>query len=743
MGQTLVEKIAQTYAVDLPAGRDVHAGDFLSIRPAHVMTHDNTAAVIPKFEGMGATRIFDPTQPVFALDHDIQNTSAENLGKYAKIEAFARKHGVAFYPAGRGIGHQVMVEEGFVLPGAFVVGSDSHSNLYGALGALGTPVVRTDAAAIWATGRTWWQVPEVVRVRLTGELRPGVVGKDVIVTLCGVFSQDEVLNCCLEFVGPGVAGLSIEERLTISNMTTEWGALAGVFPYDAVTRDYLLARAAVLGRVARPPPAGYVARPPSAGNAHQPPSAEGHSGGPPCHKPPLTQEIVERIGAEVPAADDDAFYAKDIEFDLSAVTPFASGPNSVKTITPVAELERRGVRIDKAYLMSCVNARLQDFEAAAEVIRGKRVADHVEFYIAAASDEVERAAKARGHWKMLVDAGAIELPPGCGACIGLGRGTLEAGQVGISATNRNFKGRMGSREASVYLSSPAVVAASAVAGRIAAPELAASGSEPEAQARVSPPTTDPFDALRRAASCRVNSRAAGATAAVEIMSGFPERIEGELLFVTADNLNTDGIYGKDYTYKDGMTPEQMAAVAMENYDPRFQEIAREGDILIGGYNFGTGSSREQAATALKHRGLRMIIAGSFSQTYKRNAFNNGYICIECPALVDELKRAFGGDEAATIRSGWNAVVDFTTSSIAVGDLATKSRSHKGTKPASRAVPGPGQPSDEGGEGSTDQGIEESRDQGIKEYPFSALGAVAQELIVQGGFEAVIRGQLAG
>ncbi len=170
MGQNLVEKIAENYGVGLPAGHVVRSGDFLSIRPAHVMTHDNTSAVIPKFESMGATRVFDPGQPVFALDHDIQNTSPENLGKYAKIESFARKNGIVFYPAGRGIGHQVMVEEGYVLPGAFVVGSDSHSNLYGAIGALGTPVVRTDAAAIWATGRTWWQVPDVVRVNLTGKL---------------------------------------------------------------------------------------------------------------------------------------------------------------------------------------------------------------------------------------------------------------------------------------------------------------------------------------------------------------------------------------------------------------------------------------------------------------------------------------------------------------------------------------------------------------------------------------------
>src|ERR671938_2479 len=180
MGLTLVEKIAARHADGLPAGTVVRAGDFISIRPRHVMTHDNTGAVIPKFKQIGATKIHDPSQPVFAIDHDIQNVTPENLGKYAKIDAFAREQGIDFYPAGTGISHQVMVEQGYVVPGSLVVGSDSHSNLYGSMAALGTPVVRTDAASIWATGVTWWQVPPVARVNLRGKLQSGVVGKDVI-----------------------------------------------------------------------------------------------------------------------------------------------------------------------------------------------------------------------------------------------------------------------------------------------------------------------------------------------------------------------------------------------------------------------------------------------------------------------------------------------------------------------------------------------------------------------------------
>src|SRR5436305_2537980 len=238
MGLTLVEKIAARHADGLPSGAVVRSGDFISIRPRHVMTHDNTGAVIPKSKQIGAPSIADPAQPVFAIDHDIQNTTPENLAKYAKIKAFAAEHGIDFYPAGTGISHQVMVEHGYVVPGALVVASDSHSNLYGAMAALGTPVVRTDAASIWATGVTWWQVPKVAKVLLKGNLSAGVTGKDVIIALCGLFNKDEVLNHTVEFVGDGVADLPMSARMTIANMTTEWGALAGVFTFDDVKVNY-------------------------------------------------------------------------------------------------------------------------------------------------------------------------------------------------------------------------------------------------------------------------------------------------------------------------------------------------------------------------------------------------------------------------------------------------------------------------------------------------------------------------
>ncbi len=275
----------------------------------------------------------DPAQPVFTADHDIQNTEESNLAKYRSMEAFAREHGIDFYPPGTGIGHQIMVEQGYVLPGTFVVASDSHSNMYGALGAIGTPVVRTDAAAIWATGEFWWQIPRTIQVVLEGKLSPGVTGKDVIITLCGLYNHEEVLNAAVEFTGPGVASLSMDARLTIANMTTEWGALVGWFPVDEITLAYLEARNREL-RAQR----------------HQ-----SHSGREAC-----------RVAHQSSCARSDAAYAGRIVLDLAEVTPHVSGPDTVQVMQSVAEIAKKKVAIQKAYLVSCVNSRLEDLEAAAQ-----------------------------------------------------------------------------------------------------------------------------------------------------------------------------------------------------------------------------------------------------------------------------------------------------------------------------------------------------------------------------------------
>ncbi len=640
MGQTIVEKIALAHLAEGPK-RALRTGDFVSIRPFHVMTHDNTSAVMSKFKAIGAKKIYDPKQLVLALDHDIQNREEANLKKYRAIEAFAAEHRVDFYPAGSGIGHQIMVERGYVVPGSFVVASDSHSNMYGALGAVGTPIVRTDAAAVWATGEFWWQIPRTIQVVLEGQLPEGATGKDVIISLCGLYNHDEALNAAVEFSGPGVASLSMDARFSISNMSTEWGPLVGWFPVDEITIRYLR-------------------------GVHQRLKAQGIER--------FTETDIESWANNPPRPDENAVYAARIVLDLGQVTPHVSGPDTVQVMQSLAEMESKKVPIQKAYLISCVNSRVEDLEAAARVLRGKKVATGVNFYLAAASAWVQQEAEKRGVWQTLLDAGAKPLPSGCGPCIGLGIGLLEKGEVGISATNRNFKGRMGSRDAQCYLGSPEVVAASAVAGYITGPFHFANGA-PGKQYREFP--------------------ANGAKEKVEILPGFPERIRGRLVFIPPDNVNTDAIYGKDYTYRDDMTPEMMAKVVMENYDPEFTQRTRSGDIIVGGFNFGTGSSREQAVTCLKAKGIPLVVAASFSQTYLRNAYNNGFLCIEVPELVKRLRQQFAKEISAkdkTITPGEEIEIDFTSGTI----------SWRGEK-----------------------------------FGFPALGSVPQSLVIAGGAENLV------
>jgi homoaconitate hydratase len=614
MAQTIVEKIAQAYLAEGPK-RPLRAGDFVSIRPFHVMTHDNTSAVMSKFKAIGAKKICQPKQLVFALDHDIQNQDEVNLKKYRSIEAFAKEHGVDFYPAGAGIGHQIMVERGYVVPGSFVVASDSHSNMYGALGAIGTPIVRTDAAAVWATSEFWWQIPRSIQVVLEGKLRQGVSGKDVIITLCGLFNHDEALNAAIEFMGPGVASLSMDARFSISNMSTEWGPLVAWFPVDKLTIEYLR-------------------------GVHRRLQEQGIER--------FALKSIDGWAANPPHPDPDAFYAARITLDLGEITPHISGPDTVQVMQSLAAIEKKKVAIQKAYLISCVNSRLEDLEAAAWVMCGKRVAPGVKLYLGAASAWVQQEAERLGIWQTLLDAGANPLPPGCGPCIGLGVGLLEKGEVGISATNRNFKGRMGSRDAQCYLASPEVVAASAVAGYIAGPHLFA-------------------DVVPARRFKEFSGNGKGYSEKVEILPGFPEHVTGRLVFLPQDNLNTDAIYGKDYTYRDDITPEMMARVVMENYDPQFAARTHPGDVVVGGFNFGTGSSREQAVTCLKAKGVRLVIAASFSQTYLRNAYNNGFLCVEIPALAKRLREQFATEIAAkekTIIPSEDVEIDFTSGTVA-------------------------------------------------------------------------------
>lgn len=649
-GLTLTEKIvARHIAGDAdPASSVARQGDFVLIRPRRILTHDNTSAVIPKFHALFDSReaaaIHDPSQPVLALDHDIQNHTPENLGRYATIERFARVHALEFHRAGSGIGHQLMLERGHVIPGSLVVASDSHANAYGAFGALGAPVVRTDAAVIWATGHTWWHIPPVINVRLLNALAPGVTGKDIILSLCARFPRDAE-NAAVEFTGDGLHTLSISDRIAIANMTTEWGAIACVMEPDDAVDSYLASR-----------------------RLH-----------------PETWSALPR------RADPDAHYAHTIDLDLASIEPMITGPNRTDIATNARTLAAQRIPIDVAYLLSCVNARLPDLEAAALILRGRRVHSRVRFYIAAASAQIQRDAEAQGIWQTLLASGATPLPSGCGPCIGLGEGTLKPGETAISATNRNFPGRMGDRSAQVYLASPAVVAASALAGYITTPALLPDeetthhrGTENTetrdwkrdqgqsvrevAGQTLTPSTTSPTRPEQLTASSPgvalrpTPPRRTTAVSSASASSSLPRA-----LLIPEPDLSTDAIYAGRHTYRPEMTPAEMAAAIFENLDPVgtppvAPHIAR-GDIILAGRNFGRGSSREQAATALKHAGIAAVIAVSANATYLRNAINNGLLVLESPELEPILPFLCNSASPAHPRLGPSVTLDLESSTL--------------------------------------------------------------------------------
>ncbi|KAI1818035.1 hypothetical protein GGS20DRAFT_529526 [Poronia punctata] len=675
--QTLTEKIVQSHAQGLREGRKVKTGDYVTLRPHKSMTHDNSWPVITKYMEMGAISVSDNRQVVMTLDHDVSNESEQNLRKYRLIEEFAKKHGIDFYPAKHGIGHQIMVEEGYAWPGTVTVASDSHSNMYGGIGCLGTAIVRSDAASVLATSTIFWQVPPIAKVTFTGLLPPGVTGKDTIIALCAML-QSDVLNHCVEFAGSEetMASIPISERLTIANMTTEWGALSGLFPVDKTLIQWYRARATI--------------------------AAMSDS----ATKDRINHKRIDELLEKSLVADPGAKYAKEFYLNLSTLSPFVAGPNSVKIAQPVRKLEAEDIAIDKAYLLSCTNGRSSDFAAAARVFReaGKdgqpaKIHPRVKFYLAPASIAEQQAAEEAGDWQVLEQSGATLLPAGCGPCIGLGPGLLTDGEVGISASNRNYKGRMGDPKALCYLASPEVVAASAIQGKIASPGwyLKPEGVEKviigegtgDFEADKARSVADAFDRLIGEMEGMIDAAEGGAETPAapaaseeetltDVLPGFPEKIEGEIVFCDNDNINTDGIYPGKYTYQDGLTADQMAKVCMENYDTEFGKIIKPNDVLVTGFNFGCGSSREQAATSILANNIPLVVAGSFGSIFSRNSINNALLGIELPKLIERLREAYKDDAEKTLtrRTGWKLLWDVRRSKVVITEKDGKTWEHK-------------------------------------------------------------------
>ena len=416
MGMTQTQKILAQHA----GLEEVRAGQLIQAKLDLVLGNDITTPVaINEFEAAGFERVFDKSKIALVMDHFVPNKDIKAAAQCKQCRVFARKFDIDhYYDVGTmGIEHALLPEQGLVAPGECVIGADSHTCTYGALGAFSTGVGSTDMGAAMATGESWFKVPSAIRVHLTGHFKPFVCGKDVILTLIGKIGVDGARYQSLEFDGPGVAELTMYDRLTISNMAIEAGAKNGIFPVDDVTRAY------VKDRVKR--------------------------------------------GWSAYAADEDAEYEQTIEINLDDVDCTVAYPHLPENAHNASEGKK--IAIDQIVIGSCTNGQLPDLEAAAAVLKGRHLAPGVRGIIIPATPTVYRAAMKEGLFDIFMDAGCIISTPTCGPCLGGYMGILSAGERCVSSTNRNFVGRMGHVDSEVYLASPATAAASGIKGHIAHP----------------------------------------------------------------------------------------------------------------------------------------------------------------------------------------------------------------------------------------------------------------------------------
>jgi 3-isopropylmalate/(R)-2-methylmalate dehydratase large subunit len=427
----------------------VAVGQVVDARPDVVLSHDNTAAIRRIWLEFGQPRVLHPERMAITLDHAVPAPTTKHAQNHAEVRAFVLEQGIAnFWEVGRGICHQVLSEEAVVLPGQVILGADSHTTHFGWMGAFGAGIGRSEVAVLWATGELWLRVPESMHIVLEGTLPPWVTAKDFALRVIGDLGADGGLYATIEFSGSGIRAMSLESRMVLPNMMAEFGAKSAYIAPDDGVFEYLARR-----KVARRQRLRGAAR--AALLAGQ--GAE----------PAEVSEVMAamRVGALYPDAD--ASYGAVHTYRAEALEPFVACPHSVDRVTPISQIA--GTRVQQAFLGTCTNGRLEDIAAAAEIVRGKQVAMGTRLLVIPSSSEVLQDALRLGYIQTLVEAGAVIGVPGCGPCMGNHMGIPAPRETTISSANRNFKGRMGTPDAEIYLASPAVVAASAIAGVIADP----------------------------------------------------------------------------------------------------------------------------------------------------------------------------------------------------------------------------------------------------------------------------------
>ncbi len=413
MGQTFSEKV-----LGAKAGKRVKAGEIVTVSPDYILSHDNSAAIIQEFRKLGLEKVKSPEKIVIILDHVVPASSEKYAQNHKIIREFVEEQEIPhFFDVHHGICHQVFSENGFALPGKLILGADSHTTSYGAFGAFAAGIGRSEATSVWATDEIWLKVPETLRVEINGKLPPMVMTKDVILKVIGDLGADRANYKAVEFAGPAAENFTLSSRIAMANMAAEMGAKNGYFEPDDKVFDWLRNRA--------------------------------------------------QSEFEVVKSDQDASFEAVFTYDISALEPQVSCPHTVDNVRPVTEVQ--GTSFHQAVIGTCTNGRLEDLRIAARILKGRKVHPGVRVLIIPASRKEYLGALRDRIIESLVDAGCLVLNPGCGPCLGAHQGILAPGEVALSTANRNFRGRMGSRDSAIYLASPATVAASAIEGKISDP----------------------------------------------------------------------------------------------------------------------------------------------------------------------------------------------------------------------------------------------------------------------------------
>jgi homoaconitate hydratase family protein/3-isopropylmalate dehydratase small subunit len=531
------------------------AGAIVFARPDIILTHDNTSSIYKTFQKMGGNKVTEPDQMLVVLDHNAPPADAKMATQYQEIRDIVSKQGIKkFYDSGKGICHQIMSYH--ARPGMLIVGSDSHASTAGAFNSFAAGIDRTESAGIWKRGETWFRVPESIKISLSGRLQENVSAKDLALWIIGMIGSDGANYMSIEYHGDGIKTLNVSDRMTIANLASEMGAKNAVFPAD---------------------------------------------------------EMLDKFYGEKTTgiwADDGAKYFSEINIDLDEIFPVVAAPHNVDNIKSISDAA--GTIVHEGLIGTCTNGRIEDMRIAAGVLKGKKVKNGFQLHIIPASGKIYQQAIEEGIVSVFIEAGAIVLTPSCGPCLGTGQGIPASGHTVISTANRNFLGRMGNKEAQIYLASPATVAHSSLTGVITDPRV--KPGKKKFPYKISQSKT------------------------FEIKSGENRRSGIVWNYSDVDNLNTDQMFAGKHTYNVLSTdPAAITPLLFEDFDQGFSKNVKKDDIIIAGDNFGCGSSREHPSVGLSYIGIKAIIVKSVNRIFYRSSINQGLLLIVHREAVEAYK----------------------------------------------------------------------------------------------------------